>query len=1043
MNAQGIYPDNAPSVHEQFEKQCLKRPTTAIVHEQGVMTYAELNIHASGLACQLLGQQIENEEIVAVLMERSIGVVIAQLGILKSGAAYLPLSPEDFPPERIRLIFDDAGVSHVVSLLKYKPLLDSLQQGLDRPLQCYYLDDEQLPEPAKPLAGDSRPCPQPDDLAYVMYTSGSTGKPKGVMITHGNIVSSVTHTNYLSFKDNDPILHAAPISFDAATFEIWGALLNGLPLHIVSNRLVTDFDAFAEYMNAHQVRIAWLTSALCNLIADTRMGFFASLSLLLVGGEALSPQHIRRIHQAHPQLQIRNNYGPTENTVFSTSFLVEEDFQGNIPIGHAVSHKRCYILDEQRRPVAPTQIGQLYVAGAGVARGYLKRPKASQSKFMDDPFYPGERMYATGDLCRLNANGVIEYLGRNDSQVKVMGHRIELGEIEAALNACSGIKHSVVLYQSVSAQTKGIVAYVQTDDCDSSTWSEQLAQALPTYMIPNVFVELEQFPMTLNGKIDRQQMQSWPVHKQTSSSLKKQSSLSIREIVIEQVCDILNLAQVDSRQSFFDLGGDSLSGTCLMVELSHVLERELPLQTLYENPILDALIHALEQDNTLGNQRISTDRLLADATLDLQATNSLSENNRTRTERHSHTRLASSIFLTGATGFFGAFLLKELLSEAHATVFCLVRAKDNDHALQRIIDTFAKYRIPLSDAETARIQALPGDLEKPCLGLPQARFIALSRNLDAVFHCGAAVNYVDTYDTLKATNVTGSKEVLRLCSQYRPIPLHYISSVSVFETIGFFTDQKMIRESDSVDLSADFVRLGYSQSKWVAEKLMENARDQGLPVNIYRTGYVMGHSETGVSNTTDHIARYIAGCIEMGCAPILDEYASLAPVDHLAAALRHIALKHQPRGETFHLCNPEFTTVSEIYRNIKRFGFPLELVSYTEWKRKLAEAPTSNPLYPLLSLHVHAAPDHTLTLPELYEHNARFDCRALLKALEGSNIEIHTRDRQLFQRWLRDYVRAGLILTSTFQRALKVQSTLTNARDRRLPDPPAAMEAAC
>jgi thioester reductase-like protein len=247
--------------------------------------------------------------------------------------------------------------------------------------------------------------------------------------------------------------------------------------------------------------------------------------------------------------------------------------------------------------------------------------------------------------------------------------------------------------------------------------------------------------------------------------------------------------------------------------------------------------------------------------------------------------------------------------------------------------------------------------------------------------------------------------------------VHYVSSVSVFETLGYFTGRTLIHETESVDVSGEYVALGYSQSKWVAEKLMENARATGLPINIYRAGYIMGHSITGVSNTSDHIARYLAGCIEMGCAPILDEYASLAPVDKLSSALRHIALNVRPTAETYHLCNPSFITVDEIYRKILAFGFPLALVSYSEWKRTLQKVPVTNPLYPLLSLHVHRAPNHALTLPELYERNARFDCTQFKQALEGSGIDVEIRDPAIFERWLSNYVDNGLISMASIHRA--------------------------
>lgn len=991
------------------------------------MTYQMLDQISDGVASTLLHQQIRIESLVAVLMERSIDAVASQLGILKAGGAYLPLAPCDFPLERIHTIFADAQVDYVVSQKKHQPLIAQLEKKLGRQLACIYID-EQLEIAANNEKNTllDQVQVEPDNLAYVMYTSGSTGKPKGVMITHRNIVSVVKDTNYVDFCQTDAVLHAAPISFDAATFEIWGALLNGLDLHVIPEQIVHDFDALTDYVRNRPISIAWLTSALFNLLTDTRPDFFEFLRQLMVGGEALSARHINRIRARYPHLKIRNNYGPTENTVFSTSFLIEKSYDDTIPIGSPITGRRAYILDEHLNVVRQQATGLLYVAGEGLARGYLNLPLETLGKFVPDPFFKGERMYATGDLCRYNVDGDIEFIGRLDDQVKVSGHRIELGEIEAVLRACSSatpaIKQAVVLYKELGANIKGLAAYIDHGDRDGerddirleqnlAQIKENISATLPPYMIPGYFETVDRFPINTNGKIDRKAMQSWPLKSRYDPDSHDRNT---RETVLAACRWALNLEKIDSAQSFFDLGGDSLSGTSLIVELEQLLEVSLPLSVLYETPVIDDFVHRIETCSESSGQTFTNESrphsLARDARLDFD----IALNGRTVHTPDSD-RFPVTIFLTGCTGFFGAFLLKELLSTTAATIHCLVRADNESHALTRICDTFKKYKIPLSIAEQTRLVGIPGDLTKANLGMSETKFATLSNTIDLIFHNGAVVNYVDSYSTLKQPNVFGTQEVIRLSCLQRIIPVHYVSSISVFETLGFFTGREMIHETDSVDSSERYVKLGYSQSKWVAEKMMENARDKGLPINIYRSGYIMGHSETGVSNTTDHIARYIAGCIEMGSAPILSEYASLAPVDQLSQAFAHIALNSVNQGNTYHLCNPVFVTVGDIYQKIQDFGFPLELISYAEWKQRLKTIPDTNPLYPLLSLHIHAAPDHQLTLPELYEHNSRFDCSQLISALAGSGIDISLDDSAIFERWLHNYVEAGLISSETFK----------------------------
>jgi len=1016
-----------PSLFMAHEKKNQRH--AKIFYEDMSLSFSELDQISNSVTHFLLNKHIKTEDLVCVLMTRSIEAIVGQLGILKAGGAYLPISIDDSPLERICTIFDDAQVNFVVTLREHQKLVDKLQKSLGRRLSCYYLDGKnELDREDKTPLIPNQPV-KPDNLAYVMYTSGSTGKPKGVMVTHRNIISSVRNTDYVNFEKNDAILHAAPISFDAATFEIWAALLNGLDLHIIPEAVVHDLKKFSDYVRNRPISIAWLTSALFNLLVDIRPDFFEYLTQLMVGGEALSPKHISLIRSRYPHLKIRNNYGPTENTIFSSSFLIEKDYEDNIPIGYAINKKRAYILNENMEIAAPNTKGTLYVAGEGLALGYLNLPNETRKAFVPDPFVKGEKMYDTGDLCRYNINGEIEFIGRMDHQVKISGHRIELGEIEAALCTCHPIKQAIVLYKHLGKKTQGLAAYLVTHserthtDHDLENINAYLADKLPQYMIPIYLEILESFPITTNGKIDRKAMNAWPLNPKKIAIHNKQN---IEETVLSSCRHLLNIAKINPEDNFFDLGGDSLLGTSLIINLEQVLEIVLPLQTLYENPIISDLINCIKAMNNPHEkahhkkhlQEQHSQLLAQDASLDFDIQ---------LNEKYIHvapnmSKETGNIFLTGATGFFGAFLLKELLKTTKAMIHCLVRASNIVHAYTRIINTLKKYKIPISSTEANRIIGIPGDLAQSSLGLSEAKFSVLAQTMDMIFHSGASVNYVDPYSKLKPTNVLGTHEVIRLACHQRIVPIHYISSISVFETLGFFIGREVVYEDENVDISESYVRLGYSQSKWVAEKMMENARAKGLPINIYRSAYIMGHSETGISNTTDHIARYIAGCIEMGSAPVLEEYASLTPVDQVSRALCHIAIhadeKQKTQGQTYHLCNPTFITVGEIYQQIQNFGFPLKLITYAEWKEQLKTIPITNPLYPLLSLHIHSAPNHDLTLPELYEKNTRFDCTNLLNALAGSGIQLGLNNAEIFERWLNNYVEAGLISEQSFQNAL-------------------------
>lgn len=1016
-----------PSKHNSnllnlFNAHTHNQQTSAkVVFNNEAVSFKQLDQRSDPLATCLLAQKIKPEALVCVLMNRSIDAIIAKLGILKAGAAYLPMAPEDFPVDRILAILEDAQVDTIVTSKRYQTLINILQVKLERSLRCYFIDEPIASLISNKEISEHYAQISPERLAYVMYTSGSTGKPKGVMISHQNIIRSVHDTNYLEthqgddkkHSDHDGILHAAPISFDAATFEIWGALLNGKSLYIAPESMVHNIEAFHSFMSAHPIATAWLTSALFNLIVDIKPEFFSQLSLLLIGGEALSPRHVNQIRSRFPHLRMRNNYGPTENTIFSTSFLIDKDYQNNIPIGRAISHKRAYILDQNQKTVGAETTGELFVAGEGLSRGYLNLNTETQAKFIPDPFFPGELMYATGDRCQYNTEGNIEFLGRIDNQVKISGHRIELSEIETVLQSCPQVKQAIVLVKHISHNLKGLAAYIHFADEDLEAVKRQISSKLPHYMVPTYFEAIETFPLTVNGKIDRKALSSWDTQK---SAMFENNQQNVRHTLIKCCQDILALDLIELDQSFFDLGGDSLLGTRLIVELEQQLDISLPLQVLYEKPILSDIASHIEGLLT-GGKALPGNETCFSLRQEAQLDDDIQLAGRTIHLTPNLREAGACIFLTGATGFFGAFLLHELLKTTNAQIHCLVRADSQAQGAQRLRDIIKKYRIDVSEQDLARIIPIPGDLTQPNFGLTLGEFTDLANSVDIIFHNGASVNYVDTYQTLKGPNVFGSQQVLKLACYRRVIPVHYISSVSVFETVGFFTGREVIYEDESVDLSEHRVQLGYSQSKWVAEKLMENAQQKGLPINIYRSGYIMGHSQTGVSNTTDHIARYIAGCIEMGCAPILEECASLAPVDQLSRAFCYVALNAQTQGKTYHLCNPNFVTVHDIYQKILNFGFPLELLPYSEWKERLKVEPSSNPLYPLLSLHIHAAPNHSLSLPELYERNTRFDCSNLIAALEGSGIDIGLNDPALFERWLEHYLEAGLISQQAFKLA--------------------------
>ena len=444
-------------IHELFEEQVQRTPDViAAVYEGRSFTYAELNRRANQLAHYLNKQGVQIGEYIPILMPRCLQMLIAQLAVLKSGGVYVPVDPQ-LPVERQAFMIRDCGAHRVLAEQAVRAELeqDSLQwidcsEAVGR-LEDLSTDNLKLQVSAPPAA-------------YVMYTSGSTGVPKGVVVPHRAVNRLVINNGYAQIEPTDCIAHCSNPTFDASTFEIWGALLNGASVLIVPQSVVLDAGRFAEVLSKQRVTVLWLTVGLLTQYTEALAGVFGQLRYLLTGGDVVEPATIRRVMSCSPPRHVLNGYGPTECTTFSATHLIEaaDDDTRTIPIGRPISNTRIYILDSYLQPVPIGVAGEIYIGGAGVALGYLNRPELTAERFITDPFStdPQARLYKSGDLGRWRVDGNIDFLGRNDQQVKLRGFRIELGEIEAHLLQHSNVKEAVVLAREDEPGEKRLMAYV-------------------------------------------------------------------------------------------------------------------------------------------------------------------------------------------------------------------------------------------------------------------------------------------------------------------------------------------------------------------------------------------------------------------------------------------------------------------------------------------------------------------------------------------------------------------------------------------------------
>ncbi len=549
-------------IHELFEAQVAQTPQQmALVSEQEALTYEELNARANQLAHYLRRLGVGPETLVGLMLERSTEMVVALLGVLKAGGAYVPLDPH-YPAERLRYMVRDAGVAVLVSEPRW---LEGLGAE-ELPRIITFADDAvQIRKESKSNVPHET---EAENLAYVIYTSGSTGLAKGIAVDHRAVIRLLFDTNYIDLQPSDRIAQLSSPSFDAATFEIWGALLRGAQLVIFSKDLFLSPREFAEKIEAAGITTIFLTTALFNQFARIAPNAFASLHHVLFGGEAVDPGCVREVLKNGPPRRLLHVYGPTESTTFASWHLIEDvpDEAINVPIGSPLSNTGLYVLDSDLEPVVIGARGELYIGGDGLARSYLHQPDLTAARFVPNPFANGERLYRTGDVVRRLPGGELEFHGRIDNLVKVRGFRIELSEIEIALSSHPGVGSCVVMARANIAgdSVKRLVAYVSTsestDELNARTLRAYLKQRLPDYMLPSSFVFLKQLPLNRNGKVD---LEALPLPGAEGSGVNNEYSgpqTAIEQTLHDVWSRVLGVRQIGRDDNFFDLGGDSILG---------------------------------------------------------------------------------------------------------------------------------------------------------------------------------------------------------------------------------------------------------------------------------------------------------------------------------------------------------------------------------------------------------------------------------------------------------------------------------------------------
>ena len=925
------------SIHGLFKAQAEKTPD-AIAIESGDerISYSALDRLTDSLGAYLRHHGVLPDDRVGVLMETSPEYVVACLGALKAGAAFVPLEL-DSPDHLLRGIVAEARPKAIVTKAQY-----AHRSNLGDDVHVLALDGDQSWRDFQPESDG--PAITGDNLAFVPYTSGTTGDPKGVMQTHGAVVSSYfARYRFSSYEVGDRV--ACNIFF---IWEFLRPLLKGGTVYVIPDEVIFLPRALTQFISDNRITEVLFTPSLLQGVlnsasAEELRAQLESLRVVWLNGEVVTASLMDQATEVFSKdTRVLNTYSICETHDVCTVDLSDFDWDGRAvcPVGFPMDGVSIRVLAEDESSLAAQGTGELFIGGLGLARGYLEREDLDRQKFV---LANGERYYATGDVAEVDTQGLVTISGRNDSMVKIRGYSVYLSGIEETLRRHCDVLDAVVTAEAEDESNKRLIAYVVRKpgaswrlDARSGTSRDLrnlLERYLPPFMVPSRYMELDELPINQQtGKLDRKSLPRFqkievraldrvvnPEHSTTDE---------VRSVLRDLWSETLGIEKgsLDDDWSFFDVGGHSLSGLDLTLNMERAFGIKLQASEVYDHQTINKLAAHLAGDSS---SQVDSGFSLADEARLAPEIAPVGDASCTRLSE------ARSVFVTGATGFVGAFLLDELLrTTSQDTLFyCLARDRDSSggQTTNRVLETLRFYNLP-GQALGERIIPVAGDLSQPQFGLSDDDYNRLAEDIDLIFHCAASVNYVYNYATSKPHTVVGTEEVLKFACMGRTKTVQYISSNGVFPG----GDDAPYMENREIDGWAGRMEGGYNQAKWVAEMLVWSAESRGLPVCIYRPGNVGHHSVTAVVNPNDFQTLIMKACLRAGCAPSAPEWLfEMTPVDFLVEAIAKVSDDPSHLGNVYNIVQGEPVPADHVFRHMHGNGHVAAIVPKEEWMTRL------------------------------------------------------------------------------------------------------------
>lgn len=951
------------NIIQLFERQAQKNPeNTALIYEDQRMTYRELNQKANQTAWMLMSKGVKANMIVGLLMKRSLEMFIGILGILKAGGAYLPIDPE-YPRKRVMEILDDSNC--MVLLTNNFIIGNTTWKG---EIVGFNIAGER---------SDNPNCrTQPNDLAYLIYTSGSTGKPKGVMIEHHSIANTVNwRTRYYQFGPDDVLLQIPPYNFDSSVEDIFSFLSVGAAIVVIDQEKRLDLGHLKKLITTHQVTHFLATPLFYRTMLDEIPDQLAGLSSVTVAGENAHLNLVKKHFAVLPNVKLYNEYGPTENSVCSTVYQFSAADE-EVLIGKPIGNCRCYVLNQDLKPLPIGVPGELYLAGEGLARGYINNPELTKEKFIVAPTI-NERLYKTGDLVKWNSNGNLQFIERIDNQVKIRGYRIELGEIEHHLLKHPAVKEAVVVVDESEPNRKCVCAYiVSAREVSAIELKEYLAKSLPDYMIPSFFVFLEKLPLTPNGKIDKG---SLPKPKPNAKACWRPPENEIEEKLVRVWEEVLEVAKIGTNDNIFELGGDSLA-IIQIVTMLYAEQWDLTVRDFYKyNTIKELAKHIASRGQTAIS--IGESEACQNTTVNLDSKFKERPVNRIKL---SEPRIVKNLLLTGATGFLGSHILYQLLELDRVKIYILTRGLSEEDAKDRLAQKMKFYFPRLERGLLNRkLTVFNGDITQKGFGLSDHDYRQLLQTIDTVIHTAALVKHYGEYQEFQRVNVLGVQNILEFS---RGKYLTHISTTSVAGDYAGEKQKDLYFDETNLDIGQDFNENYYVQTKYEAEKMVLQHINEGLDGTVMRVGNLTGRYMDGVFQQNiqeNKFYQILKSFVELGFIPnsLAKMRLEFTPVDLCSQAIVKLLGKRECGGKTFHLLNHNKLKTKDLIEILNDLGYKITSLKDALFNKYIKDLTTNPDSYASLFGIIPDLKKGKLN----YNSSVAIDSRYSMKALKELN----------------------------------------------------------